>query len=69
LAGTITATNRENASDKPKGNRKLDGAMQATEDHHGSSTGAVPESRSPSGKLLSKQFFFSNAKENCISLH
>ncbi|RLN34052.1 serine/threonine-protein kinase TIO-like isoform X2 [Panicum miliaceum] len=47
---TITATNRENASDKPKGNRKLDGPMQATGDHHGSSTGAVPESRSPSAK-------------------
>jgi fused-like protein len=45
---TITATNRENASDKPKGNRKLDGPMQVTEDHHGSSTGAVPENRSPS---------------------
>ncbi|CAN6178871.1 unnamed protein product [Urochloa humidicola] len=42
-----TATNRENSSDKPKGNRKLDVPMQATEDH-GSSTGAVPESCSPS---------------------
>ncbi|RCV20787.1 hypothetical protein SETIT_4G085900v2 [Setaria italica] len=44
----ITVTNRENASDKPKGNRKLDVPMQATEDHYGSSTGADPENCSPS---------------------
>ncbi|ONM34597.1 Serine/threonine-protein kinase TIO [Zea mays] len=44
----ITATNRENASDKPKGNRKLDDPMQATQDRHGSPTGAVAESCSPS---------------------
>ncbi|KAJ1255884.1 hypothetical protein BS78_K140200 [Paspalum vaginatum] len=42
------ATKSENTSDKPKCNRKHDGPMQATEDHHGSSTGAVPESSSPS---------------------
>jgi hypothetical protein len=55
LAGRITATNRENASDKPKGYRKLDDPMQATSDHHGSSTGADSEScsASPSGKSLS----------------
>jgi fused-like protein len=57
LAGRITATNGENASDKQKGNRKPDVPMQATQDHHGSSTGAVPESCSPSGKLLSEQIF------------
>jgi len=58
----VTATNRENASDKPKGNRKLDGSMQATatEDRHGSPTGSVPESCSPSGKLISK-FCFSGS--------
>ncbi|CAN6208320.1 unnamed protein product [Urochloa humidicola] len=42
-----TASNRENSSDKPKGNKKLDVPPQATEDH-GSSTGAVPESCPPS---------------------
>ncbi|CAL5037407.1 unnamed protein product [Urochloa decumbens] len=41
-----TASNRENSSYKPKGNRKLDVPLQATEDH-GPSTGAVPESCSP----------------------
>ncbi|KAF8660732.1 hypothetical protein HU200_057474 [Digitaria exilis] len=40
----ITATNRENASYNPKGNRRLDGPMKTNDDHHGSSTGAVPES-------------------------
>ena len=56
----VTATNRENASDKPKGNRKLDGSMQATEDRHGSPTGSVPECCSPSDKLIS-EFCFSGS--------
>ncbi|KAL6657315.1 hypothetical protein ACP70R_005095 [Stipagrostis hirtigluma subsp. patula] len=42
--GRNTATNKENAS---KGNRKLDDSMRATEDHHDSSTGVVPESCTP----------------------
>ncbi|CAN6214656.1 unnamed protein product [Urochloa humidicola] len=41
-----TTNNRENSSDKPKGNKKVDVHKQATEDH-GSSTRAVPESYSP----------------------
>ncbi|CAD6234940.1 unnamed protein product [Miscanthus lutarioriparius] len=45
--GRTATTNRDNDSDKPKGNRKLDGPMQVTQDHHGSPTGAVPESCSP----------------------
>ncbi|XP_062188351.1 serine/threonine-protein kinase TIO [Phragmites australis] len=37
-------TNREDTSDKLKGNRKLDDPMRATENHHVSSAGGVPES-------------------------
>lgn len=56
LAGRNTVNSRENASDKQQSNKK-DGPTRPTEDHHGSSTGAVSGISTPSGMLLPKQKF------------